>query len=203
MLKSKSSDDAGCFFSTLACYGRLCHMTHTFYIFFWLLLLFVSDPSDQLCHGAKLGLSWGLWWRRQHRHHARELLRYHIYKTKNDPLRGPLLFLSFLTHWLLIFPTIMFSLRLIQSAFNQHISDFDIQAKLAQWGCHYPCVRLDVELSWDFFPPLVSLELCNSIRVYLFWLHYIVKKTTKKTLGSQVPFFSYFTRNCKDCLHFK
>lgn len=36
----------------------------------------VSDPGNQFCHRAELGLTGGVRWRRQHRHHAWQLLRY-------------------------------------------------------------------------------------------------------------------------------
>lgn len=35
-----------------------------------------SDPGNQLCDGAELGFTGSFWWRRQHRHHARQLLWY-------------------------------------------------------------------------------------------------------------------------------
>lgn len=47
-----------------------------FCCFFNFFLFTVSDPGNQLCHGAELGLAGGFWRRRQHWHHAWQLLRY-------------------------------------------------------------------------------------------------------------------------------
>lgn len=59
----------------------LCSIQSVFSFFFFFLPLSpspsaVSDPGNQLCHGAELGLAGGFRWRRQHRHHAWQLFRY-------------------------------------------------------------------------------------------------------------------------------